>query len=650
MINLQIGKTPEGQLELSTKVLQRHFACFGSSGSGKTVACKVLIEELARRGIPVIAFDPQGDIASLAVMEDAEKLKKRSLDPTIRDEIESNVEVVIWTPSSSKGIPLCINPLQFEGMDKMTGEDRTRYLASTAKNISSLIGYDLDSDDGKSAESVLSTIFDHSINNNTRLNDFGAVISILQDIPKSIEPLISSISTSRLIKELTKKLSLLTVGTRKLLFQSGVPASIESLLGLNMETGKTRVSVIYLNSLASSEEKEFFIGSIAQLIYQWMLKNPPEDNLDSIQCAMFIDEIAPYIPPVQKPACKTNLELLFRQGRKYGVSCIIATQSPGDIDYKAIGQFSTIALGVLNTEQDIKKVRKRVESMAPKEIEYIIKKIPALKPGQFLLISPDEFDKVQHLQVRWLATRHPLVISEDKIEPINSDEIKEYYLDRINDTIDNEVINVDKSRLDDEDKNNNQKMAVSHTNGILCVENKLFERDLLKAIKPHLKGTVFKSEELDDAQFEYLPLIQVKLIYLKESGLLRKNVKEIPENLYLHYKTMDLLYIERAKIKFSAVVDIDPNKIVDLDNICEIVHKDESQIDFDRRKLGRKKMDINSIKNNMERKYRVKVSNVELVLFPIWKCTIKNKKNNTVREINIDGIFSNIINENKINY
>ena len=36
MINLQSGKTAEGTLELSTKVLQRHFACFGSSGSGKT--------------------------------------------------------------------------------------------------------------------------------------------------------------------------------------------------------------------------------------------------------------------------------------------------------------------------------------------------------------------------------------------------------------------------------------------------------------------------------------------------------------------------------------------------------------------------------------------------------------------------------------
>ena len=65
---LQLGHTPDRNLTLSIKTLQRHFACFGSSGSGKTVASKVLIEELSRNGIPVIAFDPQGDIASLALL------------------------------------------------------------------------------------------------------------------------------------------------------------------------------------------------------------------------------------------------------------------------------------------------------------------------------------------------------------------------------------------------------------------------------------------------------------------------------------------------------------------------------------------------------------------------------------------------------
>lgn len=72
---LLMGTTSEGALSLSSRILQRHFGCFGSSGSGKTVASKVLIEELVRNGVPVIAFDPQGDIASLAIPGDRDILK-----------------------------------------------------------------------------------------------------------------------------------------------------------------------------------------------------------------------------------------------------------------------------------------------------------------------------------------------------------------------------------------------------------------------------------------------------------------------------------------------------------------------------------------------------------------------------------------------
>ena len=103
-----------------------------------------------------------------------------------------------------------------------------------------------------------------------------------------------------------------------------------------------------------------------------------------------------------------------------------------------------------------------------------------------------------------------------------------------------------------------------------------------------------------------------------------------------------MLYIEKDHIKFATVVDIDPNKIEDLDDICSMNHTPEDDIDFDKRKLG-KELNFKEVKQNMERKYKVKVSKAELVLFPIWKCKIENKKNSKKRELCIDGIFSNEI-------
>src|SRR4051794_32932740 len=81
-----------GPVELPVRALLRHAIALGSSGSGKTVFCKVVVEEAVRRGIPVIAIDPQGDLASLALGPTADA------DPTIAAELRKRADVVVFTP------------------------------------------------------------------------------------------------------------------------------------------------------------------------------------------------------------------------------------------------------------------------------------------------------------------------------------------------------------------------------------------------------------------------------------------------------------------------------------------------------------------------------------------------------------------------
>jgi hypothetical protein len=643
MKNIQLGSTPDGKLDIKLKTFQRHFACFGSSGSGKTVASKVLIEELAMKGVPVIAFDPQGDIASLMLPEEPDVVKKNGTDPAILKEFVDKVEVVVWTPGSSKGLPICINPLQFDGVNELSSEDRTRYLSATAKSIAGLVRYDLTNDTGKTAEAILNEVFKYSIVQKMELKDFGDVVSLLLNMPENVDAVVSTITTEKFIKGLIKKLNLLTLGSRKLIFQTGTPANIETLLGLDEPNGKTRISVIYLNTLHTVDEKEFFISSIAQALYRWMLKNPLSSGQSGVQCAMFIDEIAPYIPPVRKPACKESLDLLFRQGRKYGVSCLIATQSPGDIDYKAIGQFSTFTLGTLNTRQDIEKVKRRLESIAPKEVDYIVKKMPALQPGQFLVVSPDEFSNVQELRVRWLVTKHAVLTEDQLVEQIPN-ELREKYP-----YSEPEEINIQEEEAptefgETEEGESFEKLpaeddspVVTSMEEVLCVRNKVFERDLVKKIKPYLAGGLVKSEELTDTKFRYLPLVKVSLIFFQKKGVFKKTVTEIPENLYLDFKTQNLLYVKNNQFIFSSVVDLDPNKISDLDDHCDIKPIRKDKIDYDFRGMGGRKLNKKAIRNMMERKYQVKVNDVELLLFPTWECTVKEKKSKDTRTVVLDG-------------
>ena len=67
-------------IDIKPMVLARHAAMLGSTGSGKTVMAKALIEEAALAGIPSLIIDPQGDLARLALGIDESELLERDGD------------------------------------------------------------------------------------------------------------------------------------------------------------------------------------------------------------------------------------------------------------------------------------------------------------------------------------------------------------------------------------------------------------------------------------------------------------------------------------------------------------------------------------------------------------------------------------------
>jgi hypothetical protein len=150
----------------------------GSSGSGKTVFCKVLVEEAALRGVPVIAIDPQGDLASLALalapatepgvdeadLDDTNPDGERSgsaaelHDDTMPDQwagvdslaglserqkrrapaLHDRVEVVVFTPASRRGIQLSADPVEADAVN-LPHAARVRAFTRTAGRIVSLL-------------------------------------------------------------------------------------------------------------------------------------------------------------------------------------------------------------------------------------------------------------------------------------------------------------------------------------------------------------------------------------------------------------------------------------------------------------------------------------------------------------------------------
>ncbi len=421
---ITLGQSEAGPVSLKADTFQRHFACLGSSGSGKTVACKVICEEFIRQGVPVIAIDPQGDIARMGERATEASVTKKGVPAEILRQYDEKADVVIWTPASSKGIPLCVNPLNFD-FDSADTEVVVHSLSAMADSICTLMGYDLDKDDGNSAQSFLYMVFEHIYNTGRAVDSFTALVDAIGDLPEPIVKRASNIISEREIRTLTRKMLNLTIGAKGLMFEHGVPLDVDTLLGRGDDSGKVRLSVIYLNSLSSQEEKDFFVCQIAEKIYHWMLRNPGDQK--GLQAVFYIDEIAKFIPPVRKPACKDALMMLFRQARKYGVGCVIATQSPGDIDYTALDQFATWNLGQMKTKQTRAKVIDFLQALDPEKAEAIGGQLAGLQKGNFIILSADEFDEPIPYKVRWLVTKHGSPLSDDDVAKRTTAEMRKRF-------------------------------------------------------------------------------------------------------------------------------------------------------------------------------------------------------------------------------
>jgi hypothetical protein len=406
------GNPTAGKFEIGVDLLRRHGGVFGSTGSGKTVLSKCILEEAAMQGIPVVAFDPQGDIASLMLPGDPKQLAEKGVPPERLKEYMDKVLVRVYTPASSKGLAISINPLKLPDR-KADQDDIIRLLDNSARTLVKVLmkvsGLSK-SWEGKAFAAVyelLRTIWE---NERTEIKNLSELADMLTGSPEEVGVDLEPYMKFSERQTLATRIRSLTVGSSQLLFKEEGEINFDELT--QPVNGKTPINVIFLKTLRSEEEKHFFIAIVLNQLYSWMLR---QGYTEKPRMMVFQDEAAPFIPAgMLSPGPKETFLLLFRQARKYGVECLIATQSPKDIDYKAFEQFNTISTGRISSEQSLKVLERILEPIAgEKEAEEIITQLPGQQTANFIFSSADLKPKVNHIGVRWLLTNHVTLTEKD---------------------------------------------------------------------------------------------------------------------------------------------------------------------------------------------------------------------------------------------
>ena len=431
MSSLQIGtlqKTGE-PFSFDSELLRTHVAIIGSTGSGKTVAAKTLIEEATMAGIPSLIIDPQGDLGRLTILADLKTLKENGGDVKRAQQYARMAEVRIWTPTKTKGLPLCINPFK-SVPEEIQSEDKIAYIDVMAGGFTLLAGFK--DGQGKTAQvkAFLNELLSHSVDMKDTPADFTALADLIQNPRESFEEwgreeelkkLLDGFLKKTDIESLSRRIRTLDTGINKLMFSSGVPLDID-IMRTPSEEGLIPINIIHMKSLNDEQAQQTFLLEISRAIYAWMMTL--DASKKDINLLYFIDEVAPYLPPhPYNPPAKNMIKLLFKQGRKYGVSCALATQNLKDVDYKILSQANTTLLGKVFDARE----KKAVEPMLPGDsIDEYLDILSSAKAGEFLFLSTKVSERPIQIKTRWLYTEHGTRYNDEDVQRETTTELREW--------------------------------------------------------------------------------------------------------------------------------------------------------------------------------------------------------------------------------
>ncbi len=377
-----------------SKDLVTHGVVLGMTGSGKTGLCIALLEEAAMDNIPAIVIDPKGDISNLLLTfpkldaesfepwvnpDDAAKkgitigehaentaaMWKKGLEawgqpPERISQFRDKVDINIFTPGSSAGIPVSIlSSLQAPAAEVLEDAELfAELIGSTVESLLSLVGVKTEGAQGQEAV-LLGAIFQSEWKEGRGL-DLEKLIGQIQK-PGFGKVGVLDLETfypEKARMALALKFNALLASPGFSSWLEGVPLDIAKML--HRGDGKPRISIFSIAHLGDAE-RMFFVSLLLNQMLGWMRT---QRGTTSLRAILYMDEIFGFLPPTANPPSKRPMMAMLKQGRAFGLGCLLATQNPVDLDYKALSNIGTWFLGRLQTERDKMRVLDGLEGAA----------------------------------------------------------------------------------------------------------------------------------------------------------------------------------------------------------------------------------------------------------------------------------------------
>ncbi len=314
-------------LDINTLV-QKHVSVLAKTGSGKSYAVGVLMEELIKQGVPIVVIDPHGEHASLAQPNTtaSDQAARRRFGVTPRNYGEHIVEYSPDTVASPDAVPFRLESKNLE-----------------AREIADLLG-------GKPTNSQMGMLHAAVKELIDKEADY-ALEDVLEQVRES-----ASNAKWNLVSTLESLVGLEVF--------SGPGTTIESLVQ------PKKVSILNLKGV-SPDLQEMVVATTARRLFE-------ARKLGKVPPFMLVVEEAHNFAP-EKGLAGTPTGLVLRtvasEGRKFGMGLTVVSQRPAKVDKNVLSQCNTQIMLKVTNPNDLKALASSAEGFTS-ESEDEIQRLP----------------------------------------------------------------------------------------------------------------------------------------------------------------------------------------------------------------------------------------------------------------------------------
>ena len=367
-----------GLVTLDPAELTRHAAFLGAPGSGKTTIALNLVEQLLLRGVPAILVDRKGDLCGYARPEFWQRPMLDSDLAARRTRLHAGVDVAVYTPGNPQGRPLSIT-IAPAGLGQLGSFERGQVARYAATGLAGMMNYGTNRSDQPRQAILASAIELLAQIEPDGMVALGPLINYIAEKDPGLVNAVGRLDL-KLFDKLVNDLETLRLSRGEFLAAQGEPLDPEALLGLGRHArpGKTRMSIISTKFLGATQDIQFWVSQFLVELSRWSSRSPSS----RLQAVVLFDEADLYLPAQRQPPTKGPMEDLLKRARATGLGLLLATQSPGDFDYKCRDNIRAWFVGRVKEATALAKMKPMLSDCRLD----VAAKLPTQETGEFYLI------------------------------------------------------------------------------------------------------------------------------------------------------------------------------------------------------------------------------------------------------------------------